>query len=200
MNYGIAGIQTTYRGRIYRSRLEARWAAMFDNMGWPYEYEPCDLDGWIPDFAIYGKHPIWVEVKPISTAGEPTDAEIKAIGKPFSRDDREILILGETIAMGCSFHGFAYSPILGWIRENGYSDASNIGGPLVEWWQRSPMGRWGPDGSIIGFCAEWGSYHDRMSGQYDGNCGGNGIDASEVLALWAEAGNQVRYIAKGFRR
>lgn len=46
------GIPTLYAGTQFRSRLEARWAALFDLLGWPWEYEPIDLPGWIPDFRI----------------------------------------------------------------------------------------------------------------------------------------------------
>jgi hypothetical protein len=41
------GIQTTYRGTRFRSRLEARWAAFFDMVDWDWTYEPFDTDGWI---------------------------------------------------------------------------------------------------------------------------------------------------------
>lgn len=57
---------TRYNGRQYRSRLEARWAAFFDQLGWPFEYEPYDLGSWSPDFLLRGaSRPILVEVKPI---------------------------------------------------------------------------------------------------------------------------------------
>jgi hypothetical protein len=61
-------------GARLRSRLEARWAAFFDLVGWSWDYEPCDFDGWTPDFALYGfvresdalsRKTIYVEVKPI---------------------------------------------------------------------------------------------------------------------------------------
>ena len=67
-DYRIAAIPTVYRGRRYRSRLEARWAAFFDLLGWNHEYEPCDLGSWSPDFALWGRrphNPTLVEVKPI---------------------------------------------------------------------------------------------------------------------------------------
>lgn len=58
-----------------RSRLEATWAAFFDEMRIDWEYEPVDMDGWIPDFAIWmmsrqgsdrlTPEPMYVEVKPI---------------------------------------------------------------------------------------------------------------------------------------
>lgn len=64
-DYTIAAIPTLYRGRQYRSRLEARWAAFFDLLGWRHEYEPFDLGAWSPDFLL----PEWqvlVEVKPLT--------------------------------------------------------------------------------------------------------------------------------------
>lgn len=66
VDYTIAAIPTLYRGRQYRSRLEARWAAFFDLLGWQHEYEPFDLGKWSPDFLL----PEWdvlVEVKPLDT-------------------------------------------------------------------------------------------------------------------------------------
>ena len=63
--YTIAAIPTLYRGRMYRSRLEARWAAFFDRLGWTYEYEPFDLGAWSPDFLLNGAlNGALVEVKP----------------------------------------------------------------------------------------------------------------------------------------
>lgn len=56
-------IPTSYGGVNFRSRLEARWAAFFDLLGWPWEYEPIDLAGYIPDFILDGR--VLVEVKPL---------------------------------------------------------------------------------------------------------------------------------------
>jgi hypothetical protein len=59
------GIATTFNNRLFRSRLEARWAAFYDRLKWEWEYEPFDLEGWIPDFALYlGGQTYLVEVKP----------------------------------------------------------------------------------------------------------------------------------------
>jgi hypothetical protein len=52
MTLTIAAIPTTYAGVRFRSRLEARWAATFDLLGWEWAYEPYDLNGWIPDFVL----------------------------------------------------------------------------------------------------------------------------------------------------
>jgi hypothetical protein len=40
----IKSIETEYRGITYRSRLEARWATFFDDLGVMYEYEPQHFD------------------------------------------------------------------------------------------------------------------------------------------------------------
>lgn len=67
MEYTIKAIPTAYKGVRFRSRLEARWAAMFDKLGWHWRYEPLDLDGWIPDFIVNDS--LMVEIKPILWAG-----------------------------------------------------------------------------------------------------------------------------------
>lgn len=60
------GIPTRYAGVQFRSRLEARWAAFFDICEWRWDYEPIDLDGYIPDFLVDtpDTKQLLVEVKP----------------------------------------------------------------------------------------------------------------------------------------
>jgi len=59
-----SGIPTVYNGIRMRSRLEAKYAAFFDRLGWAWEYEPIDLDGYIPDFIVDpGSELILFEVK-----------------------------------------------------------------------------------------------------------------------------------------
>ena len=63
----IKAIETSYKGYRFRSRLEARWAVFFEEVGfkWEYEKEGYDLgaagyylpDFWLPDVGI------WVEIK-----------------------------------------------------------------------------------------------------------------------------------------
>ena len=76
MIYNMKAHQTIYKGVSFRSRLEARWAAFFDLIGWEWEYEPFDLIGWTPDFLVsfhcghmecggkQSRHKLLVEVKP----------------------------------------------------------------------------------------------------------------------------------------
>ena len=58
---------TEYAGVRFRSRLEATWASFFDLTGIEWEYEPVRLDGWIPDFRLFGR--FLCEVKPIQMTG-----------------------------------------------------------------------------------------------------------------------------------
>ena len=52
MDYAIQAVATPYGGRLYCSRLEAKWAAFFDGLGLEHEYEPFDFGMWSPDFVL----------------------------------------------------------------------------------------------------------------------------------------------------
>lgn len=71
----IKAIQTRYKGHHFRSRLEARYAVLFDALGFRWDYEPegYDLDGvyYLPDFHLPDFN-CWIEIK----GGEPTDSEL----------------------------------------------------------------------------------------------------------------------------
>jgi hypothetical protein len=79
----IEAIPTEYAGVLFRSKLEATWARFFDVIGLEWEYEPCQMYGWWPDFLIAGW---WLaEVKPlnvISTEAMHSPVYEKAI-RPF---------------------------------------------------------------------------------------------------------------------
>lgn len=66
----IKAIETRAYGHRFRSRLEARWAVFFTQLGLRWEYEPegFDLGGvaYLPDFRVWTPQgePIWYEVKP----------------------------------------------------------------------------------------------------------------------------------------
>lgn len=86
-------IPTKYKGIQFRSRLEATWAAFFDLLGWKWEYEPCDFDGWIPDFLLRFERNIFVEVKPWARRKEIV-AEPAWNGCGFLRGECDLLICG----------------------------------------------------------------------------------------------------------
>jgi len=89
--FSRAAIETTYRGARFRSRLEARWAAFFDLLGWRWEYEPIDLDGYIPDFILLIPAPVLVEVKPGWSCEELERAAAGKIDSSGWRDDALIV-------------------------------------------------------------------------------------------------------------
>lgn len=76
MNYTVKAHPTEFKGVMFRSRLEARWAGFFDLLEIKWEYEPIDFNGWSPDFKIYlpcghsecpDTHDLYAEVKPYTT-------------------------------------------------------------------------------------------------------------------------------------
>jgi hypothetical protein len=68
---------TKYKGTLFRSRLEARWAVVFDELGIRYQYEPkifhYGLVTYLPDFYLPG-YDRWIEIKALKalTRGEAT--------------------------------------------------------------------------------------------------------------------------------
>jgi hypothetical protein len=84
----VAPKPTLFKGVRFRSRLEARWAAMFDLLGLKWDYEPIDLAGWTPDFRITVEVPVWMDVddeldetppQKIGTATVNVFAEVKPV-------------------------------------------------------------------------------------------------------------------------
>lgn len=66
--YGMKARLTCWRGVVFRSRLEARYAALFEGYGWEWKYEPVNLSGWVPDFSVVvggAERAALVEVKPL---------------------------------------------------------------------------------------------------------------------------------------
>lgn len=126
----VNAIPTMHNGVQFRSRLEARWAEFFDALMWRCAYEPFDLPGWIPDFALLGAgtkkvSPVLVEVKPVFSFPKDTAAEID---KAYPRcvcdgqngcecgvdGDRDVLIVGADLFS--SDDNFNYLCI-GWLRD-----------------------------------------------------------------------------------
>jgi hypothetical protein len=94
----IRSIPTTYRGTYFRSRLEARWAATFDQLGWYWEYEPdgVDMDGvrYLCDFWLPHQR-CWVEVKgPTNDRLDKTNQLRKAV------PDHDLVVIGRPAGPG----------------------------------------------------------------------------------------------------
>jgi len=182
------GIPTVYKGRQYRSRLEARWAAFFDLLGWRYEYEPFDRRGWIPDFLLLGRDEVLVEVKPV--AEFPWDYAERVIKN--SGCEYDVLYLGSTNAVRAIESGLNCDPI-GWFHrpstERWYvTDAFLIDYSVLP----SYYNTWA---AMFGLCGRQGPSHDRISGQ---RCPRSGWrwDAGGAWRSWARAGNLTQWKGK----
>jgi hypothetical protein len=98
---------TVYKGIRFRSRLEAKWAWMFDQFGWPWEYEPFELNNYIPDFIIPFKFggDMLIEVKPIvNHERESYSAAIAKIEQSgwFSGKNPDGAVSGSVTILGAS--------------------------------------------------------------------------------------------------
>lgn len=175
------GIPTTYKSTRFRSRLEARWAAFFDLLGWSWVYEPFDGDGWIPDFLIEGPAPVLIEVGPCI---DRPDYETKA------EDGANRHVLMPTLVLGVSptpsFDPEWLHPTAGLLTRDG------------EWDVTSSTARW----AACHVCREFGVYHTtgsfrlRPCGDHDGDNHLGYLASSELSHLWRLAGNDVQWMRR----
>ena len=176
-------IPTVLGGVRFRSRLEARWALMFDQLGWKWEYEPIDLDGYIPDFMLlFPVGPMLVEVKPEFTVLELIAAAATKIDLSGwrSANTNDALVVGATWQPeDADYQG----PAVGALRQR-YDD-------LVDSWA---PGMW----QTCRACGRPSIYHVEQGwqcavcGAYDGD-GYLGPPPDELEATWQRAGNAVQW-------
>lgn len=212
-----AGIPTTgVDGTRFRSRLEARWAHLFDAIGWQWEYEPFDLDGYVPDFLIMGETPLVVEVKPAASVNELQEYVPRltsALGK------REFLLVGASpllpeLGPGEGAWGRKPAGLLGQLWEDEQDWSINVA--PASWCRCIGSERWSapryatePDGSqgllieygellekidCLRFATvhEFGSYHKYPCGHYAGGDGGRDCDW-EIEHKWVDARNATQW-------
>lgn len=160
-------IPTTFEGVNFRSRLEARWAAMFDLLGWRWTYEPIDLAGYIPDFVVHLAEPTLVEVKPAMSV-----VELKEMlhGGKIHGDGRPMLLLG------ASPLEFNHDAMFGLYCESGSWDFA-IAHHC--------------ESRHVGFFPPWGEWHCRVCGHYCGSP--ETMDVDQLDGRWREAGNRVQW-------
>jgi hypothetical protein len=179
-------IPTRYAGVQFRSRLEAKWAAMFDLLGWLWEYEPLDLDGYIPDFVLQFDRPMIVEVKPL-------------MGRPHSwlRDGAALSALKKIDASGWFSHGLllGLSPYSSSDTDGYVADGNPLNaGVLFDVWEG------GTYSSVFGISACCGGPIDVIGEFTCRRCGlhdkGPTLQSTaKITALWREAGNRVQWRA-----
>ena len=197
-DYRIKPIPTRYRGTLFDSRTEARWAAFLDKLGVDWSYQPFDLNGWFPDFlltfpavqysngngetALTTKREFLVEVKPITEFHQPTaermrtahqEATILLGREPAANEDGDHLRIGWWVD---DFPDEEYS-------EDWWHDTTEIAGDEVIMGMCSTCHQMSP-------CSAVHSYHCRR-------CGSNpGFPVEEpqgLQRLWAAALNDTKY-------
>lgn len=182
----IPGIPTHYRGVLYRSRLEAKWAAFFDEIGWWHTYEPFDARGYIPDFMIQGDRPFLVEVKPAVTIKDYRTTMEDIIPKLRGLWRHDLLIAGMSPlpGLGDEFIGNTHPPagLLGehWPEGDGWDVDT---GRWFHCLKCESPGLIHPSQSWIG----------RPCGHHDGNTNVGPLDVEQIRSAWASAGNTVQW-------
>ena len=100
-NIGIPTIGA--RGLQFRSRLEAQWSYVFTELNWNWEYEPYDLNGYIPDFIVVfpNGNELLIEVKSIMNVWD-NEKECKAyIDKILNSGWKKMfMIVGANVGLG----------------------------------------------------------------------------------------------------
>jgi hypothetical protein len=198
MEYTIKAIPTTYKGVKFRSRLEARWAVMFDKLGWHWRYEPLDLDGWIPDFIINDVLP--VEVKPYLWANSADPTKFVTPDLHGKIHDRLALIVGADFRCGnessCTNDLFPMGVLVGskwWRREypgwKGALDRAVMG----DAWHRGQERSRAATRIRYDICEDINSWETRFNGFEKGPEDMADVDHDLVEAWWIEAGNVVQY-------
>jgi hypothetical protein len=191
-------IPTVYAGVQFRSRLEARWAAFFDLLRWPWDYEPIDLAGYIPDFVIRAREPFLVEVKGRTEEVAGARAKIERSGwegdalivtdqlHPHEPEGNHGLVLGDLGEWIASDEG--QEPGFGWG-----SGLLMRGGCCTGYCSGGGPGLKAPNVSgAYGLSHDLYSFGDRL----DVSCWKHGLldpDDAQALRLWREAGNRVQW-------
>jgi hypothetical protein len=181
----MISIPTVFDGTEYRSRLEAKWAALFDLIGWRHDFEPFAGDWYIPDFTIAGPQPLVVEVKPAVVEADFDAALDKVTLGVFEHWEHDVLILGADplpqLPGRCDGHPpcgllgvFSDEPTEPvWMFDTGYWYSCTACGRLAVCHRRPPfVGR--P-------CAHRG----------DNNAGP--VDPATVRGMWSEAAWRVKW-------
>jgi hypothetical protein len=206
----IAAIPTKYKHVQFRSRLEARWAAFFDLGKRRWAYEPFELEGYIPDFILYGqRRNALVEIKPeyaLDLGGEKmrraaefcaaqdwrlivlTDNVYRPVHKGrWFGFDTEQFYEDEPIGISCDYfleYDYTYPWLkAGWILAHGRTDVENE----KHWIAATLWERPSASTPVLEFGYE-DVHHETLDGEW---CPPG--DSQYWEKSWAEAGNTVQW-------
>lgn len=168
-------IETPYAGVLFRSRLEAKWAATFDQLGWHWDYEPEDYPGWIPDFRLYGTTDILCEVKGAHSILDGAAQEgVMDVWRSAPQRAHVLLLLTDFYA---------------YLREPGHPVPDVYLGAPDPWrtgWGGAVFGQVGDKFDVWHF---WGSSVPLLAGE------GSGwpMDHGDMNRIWRESGNRTKW-------
>lgn len=178
---------TLYRGINFRSRLEARWAAMFDLLGWTWEYEPETPGAYIPDFLVHGTggRQMFVEVKSLADFIQNRSA-IVAKAEGALGYSTPFLVVTDQFQRTMGFDALMLGDLYNGEGEDGGYDHDH-----AVLFQPGKV-RYGLEFDIAG---EFGSWAGVLSGAYEGNAlfEGTMLQKPELLQLWSRAGNAIQW-------
>lgn len=182
-------IDTEYGGRLYRSRLEARWAVFFDAAWIRFDYEPegfmLPSGPYLPDFFLRLFDPVhpgsgyWVEIKPRGLASDRAHTRLSELCRETGHNG--FLVAGDP--WPGEFELWKYLRRYGEGRDGGriyHVDASETTGPIPidpVWLQCTDV-PWDPDETTI-----WRAFHAARSARFEhSQAGGHGFArAGDVL-------------------
>lgn len=174
------GIPTMFHGIMYRSRLEAKWAAVFETINWPVTYEPFDLLGYVPDFVgEFGASDLLIEIKPDISVSALDAAKRKIEQSGWS---------GEALILSGRTEFFAVQPRIGDFAEYvvGPDGSQHV-------WSDAFMFRCLNCGQMFACGGE--SWRCRRCGAYEGNAHIGDV-GNDLEAAWCDAGNRVQWRAE----
>ena len=191
-------IETTYRGYKFRSRLEAKWACVFEQLGWQWEYEPFDLNGYIPDFILLwpNGHTL-AEVKPST---ELSDLVLACDKTKQAGWNGNALFLGASVNYSEAYR----NAVIGLVTdeffasedlESNHKGAHEVVYPTGDGYEDFYMANVHrcEQCNKISIHHQGGGWHCRLCGAYDGDryLGHYGHD--ELQLVWARAHNETKW-------
>jgi hypothetical protein len=166
-----------YGGVMFRSRNEARWAYTFDALGIGWQYEPIDLNGYIPDFVMSSG--LLVEIKPELDETGLADTKRKIEDSGWTHEAAILVPFVEQTA---------HQPLIGVFAER---DIGPDGPQLV--WGDCRIFRCLGCHSVSMLC-DSGSWRCRECGADGGNAHVGEV-GNDFRNAWLEAGNRVQWKA-----
>lgn len=163
------GIPTTVDGITYRSRVEARWGVLLNQL-FPgrVEYEPFDADSYIPDFAVLGERPVLIEVKADLTLAELEQHAPRLDRALVDSWQHDVMIVG-----GSPILVAPDADVAGLMQQDGHWTTAI--------WMKCTVCR---STGWYHHSGEWGAH---PCGHYDGDHHIAGVDHELIRALWAHA-------------